>query len=82
MFGHKSKQWYKHDGQQWHLAEPGELRVLTPQGALAPPYDAEHDDILFPQQNLALAWQQVDWPWFIAGLVIFSIIGVIIYTVS
>ncbi len=82
MLGHKSKQWYKHDGQQWYLAEPGELRTLSPEVALTPHHNAQQDDILFARQNLSFAWQNVDWPWFITGLGLFSVIGIIIYTAS
>ena len=26
MYGHKSAQWYRHDGQKWHVASPPKLR--------------------------------------------------------
>ncbi len=74
MLGYKSERWYWHDGIQWLPGDPDQLRLLNP---------TYKDPLsLYPPQSLTLAWREVDWGWFIAGLILFGFIAVFVYTSS
>jgi len=70
MFGYKTGNWYRHDGQQWVPDNPGRLRELTP---------SKNTSAANPGSGLAALWSSVNWGWFISGLIILGFIAAIIF---
>ena len=66
MFGHQSGQWYRHDGSEWVLDNPGEMFVPL-------------SEIDVAEDNLKTAWQSVSLGWFIVSMVVIAVLGAIVY---
>ena len=86
MFGHETESWYQHDGQQWVLKDPGNLRLLTPREDTTPQKIINQEKKLnHPQKTplddtLLTAWRTVGWSWFVLSLAILFLIGWLVYT--
>lgn len=71
MFGHKTRHWYRHDGTQWVLDDPGKLKKLTPSNGATGSN---------PQQSLTNLWASVNWGWFVGSLVLLLLVATLVYT--
>jgi hypothetical protein len=85
MFGHETESWYQHDGQRWIQKDPGNLRLLTPQGdgkkqtITSNDEKPEHPNKIPTNATFIEAWRSVEWGWFILSLIILVLIGWIVY---
>ena len=75
MFGYKSENWYRHDGEKWMRDEPGQLRYLTPS------YNHKLDNSFSvgSGKSLESLWASINWVWFITSLIILGLIGWVVY---
>lgn len=71
MFGHKTEQWYRHDGHRWIPDDPGELLA----NANTQPTD-EHAANLDPAEE----WASLEIGWFALSLTLVAVIFLIVYT--
>jgi hypothetical protein len=68
MYGHKSEQWFRHDGQKWVPDDPSRIISMRSQTVAA-----GHDDAFKPEEL------PVNSVWFIVSLGLITVIGVIVY---
>jgi hypothetical protein len=68
MFGHKTGQWYRHDGTQWLPDSPGELLVSN---------NHLHRN---PLPQPAADWASLDMGWFSVSLTLLVVLFLIVYT--
>lgn len=67
MFGHKSGQWYRHNGHSWVPDSPGELLLAARQNR------AGHSSAPEPD------WANVDLGWFSLALTLVVVLFIIVY---
>ncbi len=80
MFGHKTDNWYRHNGEQWVPDDPGKLRYLMPSsGSKQHP---QNPPISSSLPDLKAGWKAINWGWFVASLIVLGLIAAIIYNSS
>jgi hypothetical protein len=85
MFGHKSESWYRHDGQRWVPASPGELLISLDENGLGakPSRTTNHQAISYlhrPQPEIFEGeWGAEEGGWFTASLAFLGFIAVVVY---
>lgn len=65
MFGHVTEQWYRHNGREWIVDNPGELLSPTPN------HSVEHNPDTPPPP--------IDVGWFFLSLVLLGVIFSVVY---
>jgi hypothetical protein len=72
MFGHKSEQWFRHDGQKWLQDDPNKITARHAQSKnISNTHSATKQDT---EENLP-----VNWGWLVISLGIIGAVGWIIY---
>jgi hypothetical protein len=77
MFGHETETWYRHDGQQWLAADPGELVTIIPQ------YKPPARNSRTPAEvgrNPGPGLETLNWGWFVVSLIWLGLIAWIVYS--
>lgn len=75
MLGHKTQTWYRHDGKQWVVDNPGELmaRLLHK--------NSFHSNTN-PVNESPPEWNSIEWGWFLASLLFLGVITYLVYLSS
>lgn len=79
MFGHKSEQWFRHDGEKWVPENPYSRLARAARVKLYPqePLPGSNDGQWSHRPETADG--NPGWGWFVASLILLAVIGVIVY---
>lgn len=81
MFGHKSEQWFRHDGEKWVPENPYSRLSHLARGELyhSGPLPGSNDGQWGQSNRPKPAAGSPGWGWFMASLILLAAIGLIVY---